>query len=160
MYKKNCDKANNMYFKGGTPSFTFTTTINTSDKMKQSNIPRTCPNTMYKASDKHIEKINMINTDSPYFNVSKRDIYFINKAIEVSAKSNMMMKHGCVITCNNKFMSDGYNSYRTQFGDNFIKQSCSCHAEMHALRNALKYKTKGCGKKYLEKGGIYEDKPS
>lgn len=75
-------------------------------------------------------------------NISKKDIYFINKAIIASKKSLMLMKHGCVITSNNKFICEGYNSYRNQFKDNFVGKSCSCHAEMHGLRNAIKLKSK------------------
>lgn len=138
----------NNQFQGDTPSI----------KKTQNNYNH--PNTYYKASQSHLDKINMLNTNSPNFNASKRDIYFINKAIEASAKSNMMMKHGCVVTLNNKLIADGYNSYRTQFGDKFINKSCSCHAEMHALRKALKLKTKGRVIKYREKVCKYEQKPS
>lgn len=71
--------------------------------------------------------------------VSNKDMKFINMAYDVSTKSTMTMKHGCVITCNNKFISTGYNSKRNKFS-NIIPSCCSCHAEMDALRNALKNK--------------------
>ena len=70
--------------------------------------------------------------------ISNKDFSFINKAFQVSTKSTMLMRHGCVIVENNRIVGTGYNSYRTQFGDKFIKASCSCHAEMHALREVMK----------------------
>lgn len=78
--------------------------------------------------------------------VTKKDMNFINVAFELATKSDMLMKHGCVIVRNNKIIGKGYNSLRTQFNDNFIGESCSCHAEMHALREAVKtkYNNKCC----------------
>jgi deoxycytidylate deaminase len=76
-------------------------------------------------------------------NVSNKDMKFVNMAVNAANKSSMLMRHGCVITCNNKFICDGYNSTRTQFQDNFINTSCSCHAEMDALRKLLRIKSKG-----------------
>ena len=74
--------------------------------------------------------------------ISIKDFSYINRAIQASTKSTMLMKHGCVIVENNKIVGSGYNSYRTQFGDKFIKKSCSCHAEIHALREVMKIKMK------------------
>lgn len=74
--------------------------------------------------------------------LSKKDYTFINKAIIASTKSTMLMRHGCVVVENNTVIGTGYNSYRTQFGDKFIKESCSCHAELHALREVMKQKAK------------------
>ena len=73
-------------------------------------------------------------------NITKRDMNFINMALEASEKSTMSMQHGCVVTYKNKYIASGYNSHRNKFKDNFVGESCSCHAEMHALRNALKAK--------------------
>ena len=83
--------------------------------------------------------MNVINKLS----ITKKDISFINIAIDASMKSKMLMKHGCVITENNKLIATGCNSYRNQFSDKFIDKSCSCHAEMHALRQAMKSHMKG-----------------
>jgi deoxycytidylate deaminase len=74
--------------------------------------------------------------------ISKKDMRFINMALEISNKSNMLMKHGCIITCNNKYISSGYNSIRNRFNDNITKESYSCHAEMDALRKLIKIKSK------------------
>ena len=75
-------------------------------------------------------------------NISNKDMKFINKAYEVCQYSTMLMRHGCVITCNNKYITSGYNSKRNKFNDNIIPECCSCHAEMDALRKALKMKLK------------------
>ena len=75
--------------------------------------------------------------------VSKKDEKFIDAALQVADKSSMLMKHGCVVVESNKIIGSGCNNYRTQFSDKFITKACSCHAEMHALRSALKAKTKG-----------------
>jgi deoxycytidylate deaminase len=74
--------------------------------------------------------------------ISKKDIRFIMKAADIANNSKMLMRHGCVIVENNHIIATGYNNYRTRFGDRFVENSCSCHAEMHALRNALKIKAK------------------
>jgi deoxycytidylate deaminase len=72
--------------------------------------------------------------------ISNKDMKFINMAYDISTNSTMLMKHGCVVTCNNKYISSGYNSKRNQFNDNIIPDCCSCHAEMDALRKAIKVK--------------------
>lgn len=82
-------------------------------------------------------------TISKTLNVSKNDYKFINIALDMAHTSEMLMKHGSVVVQNNRVIGKGCNSRRTQFGDNFIGKSCSCHAEMTALRNALKSKNKG-----------------
>ena len=73
-------------------------------------------------------------------NISNKDMKFINMAYDVSLNSSMLMKHGCVVTCNNKYISSGYNSKRNKFNDNIISKCFSCHAEMDALRKAIKIK--------------------
>jgi deoxycytidylate deaminase len=73
-------------------------------------------------------------------NISKKDNYYINVAYNESLKSIMCFKHGCCVVQNNKVIGLGHNIIRTQFSDGFIGSSCSCHAEMCALRNAVKTK--------------------
>ena len=75
--------------------------------------------------------------------VTKNDRKFITAALEAADKSLMLMKHGCVVVDSNRIIGTGCNNYRNRFGDGFIDKTCSCHAEMHALREALKTKTKG-----------------
>ena len=83
-----------------------------------------------------------ISTSSNMMKISNKDMKYINVAFDVANKSNMMMRHGCVITCNNKMISTGCNKYRNRYNDGIINNVCSCHAEMDALRNAIRIKTK------------------
>ena len=88
-----------------------------------------------------------------YYKVSKKDINYIHRACEESRKSDMLMKHGCVIVSGNKIIGKGTNNYRTQFKNNFIQNKvCSCHAEMDALNNmmkTMKHSHKEIGRKSL-----------
>jgi len=81
--------------------------------------------------------------------IHKKDIKFIDLAFDVASKSTMKMQHGSVVVKGNKMIASGYNSERTSFSDGFTGKTCSCHAEMAALRNALKPKrTKNPSKVY------------
>lgn len=71
--------------------------------------------------------------------ISKRDHTFAELALNVAQQSEMLFRHGCVCTINGKVVSTGCNNYRTQSKTGLI-DSCSCHAEMDALR---KFLTKG-----------------
>jgi len=66
--------------------------------------------------------------------LSRSDETFINIASNEAEKSSLLMKHGCVVVKNGKIVGRGYNSPRSTSRDNFISNSCSCHAEMAALR--------------------------
>ena len=66
--------------------------------------------------------------------VSRSDETFINIASNEAEKSSLLMKHGCVVVKNGKIVGRGYNSARCTSRDNFISNSCSCHAEIAALR--------------------------
>lgn len=74
--------------------------------------------------------------------LSNKEMSFINKAIVASNKSNMLMKHGCAISINGKYIASGYNTYRNQYNTPYMNTrhniSCSCHAEMDALHKAMK----------------------
>ena len=66
--------------------------------------------------------------------ITKKDKAHIERAIYESRRSTMMMKHGCVIATGSKIVATGYNNLRTRFSNKFIEESCSCHAEIDALR--------------------------
>ena len=70
--------------------------------------------------------------------ITKKDIPHILSAIQMCSKSNMLQNHGCVVAVGSKPIATGYNHYRSTFSDGFVKNTCSCHAEIHALRNAVK----------------------
>jgi deoxycytidylate deaminase len=112
--------------------------------------------TTKNANSGRIMKHKLVSKDYNYYTpsqeISKKDINFLLQAANVSHKSSMLMRHGCVVVENNRVIATGYNSYRTRFGDKFVVNSCSCHAEMHALRNALKIKSnKSCKSKKAPK---------
>lgn len=71
---------------------------------------------------------------------SAKDRRYMELAVREAYKSNMYSRHGCIIVVNGKVIGRGHNNYRTVFGDGFIEGTCSCHAEMDALRNAFKEK--------------------
>lgn len=70
--------------------------------------------------------------------LTNKDHAHIERAIHECRNSSMLMKHGCVVANGSKILATGHNHYRTQYNDGFTKQSCSCHAEMDALRKVYK----------------------
>lgn len=133
---------------------TQTQKLKTQNKLGFQGVSPNSPNTI-QIVNKNVMNMNIANN----LNISKRDMRFLERALAVSTRSHMMMKHGCVITCNNKFVAEGHNTYRTQFRGRFIGKSCSCHAEMNALHRFLSLKTKARVNKYCEKGGEATTEP-
>ena len=80
--------------------------------------------------------------------LSNKDKSHVHRALFESKRSNMLMKHGCVVALGRKVIAYGHNHSRTKYGDRFTETSCSCHAEMDALRKIVKYKTKGKSSKF------------
>ena len=66
--------------------------------------------------------------------ISMRDRAFASMAAAYAEKSTMLMRHGCVAVANGRVISQGYNHERSYSSDGFIHNTCSCHAEIHALR--------------------------
>ena len=62
---------------------------------------------------------------------------FLSVAALESKKSDLMSCHGCVIVSNGKIIGRGHNSSRSQSSDGFICNTCSCHAEVAAIRNVF-----------------------
>ena len=76
--------------------------------------------------------------------LSKKDNIHIRRATIESKKSTMLMKHGCVVAEGRKVLTTGHNHMRTQYKVRFSNvPSCSCHAEIDALRKLIRLKTKG-----------------
>ena len=67
--------------------------------------------------------------------LSSTDERYVCHAADESRKSNLMSRHGCVAVVNGKILGRGHNSSRTQSRDGFICNTCSCHAEIAALRD-------------------------
>jgi deoxycytidylate deaminase len=68
-----------------------------------------------------------------------RDEKFIELAGQYANKSSMFSRHGCVLVSQGKVVSYGVNQLRNYSRDHLI-HGCSCHAEMDAIRNAIKKK--------------------
>ena len=67
--------------------------------------------------------------------LSKSDQTFLSLATLEASKSTQQQRHGCVAVTSGKVRGRGYNSGRTRSYDGFINNTCSCHAEMAALRD-------------------------
>ena len=67
--------------------------------------------------------------------ISNSDLKHLALASFEASKSNQQHRHGSVAVSSGKVCGKGYNSGRTQSCDGFINNTCSCHAEMAALRN-------------------------
>lgn len=67
---------------------------------------------------------------------SKRASEAYNEAV----KSPCYHKHGCVISCSGRIIGRGFNTNRTQSADKIIDCCASCHAEIAAIRDAIKNK--------------------
>lgn len=108
----------------------------------------------YKKTEMYFtNKQQMASMNLKLLNLTKKDSKFVDMALEAAENSNMLMKHGCVVVENSRVVGTGWNCKRNRFKDNFIGVSCSCHAEMYALRQALKTKTKGKSSPFRKRVG-------
>ena len=67
--------------------------------------------------------------------ISVTDLKYISHAAVQAEKSPVLMRHGAVAVVNGKIVARGHNHYRSTSRDNFIKDTCTCHAEIACLRN-------------------------
>ena len=67
--------------------------------------------------------------------LSATDQAYMSHAAAEATKSDLQSRHGCIAVINGRIMGRGHNSSRTYSCDGFIHNTCSCHAEMAALRN-------------------------
>ena len=67
--------------------------------------------------------------------ISMTDLRYITHAAYEAEKSPVLMRHGAVAVVNGKIVGRGHNHYRSTSRDNFIKNTCTCHAEIACLRN-------------------------
>jgi len=75
--------------------------------------------------------------------ISSTDCTYINHAANEALKSPVLMRHGAIAVANGKIMGRGHNHYRTTSKDNFINNTCTCHAEIASLRNVFNKFTYG-----------------
>ena len=67
--------------------------------------------------------------------INNKDEKFASIALNESSKSNMLHhQHGCVAVMGGKIIARGYNSDRCYSKDEFLKNTCSCHAEIDVMR--------------------------
>ena len=78
--------------------------------------------------------------------ISNQDTKFLYHAFEQAKLSPVLMRHGAIATANGKIIGRGFNNYRTYSNDEFIKNTCTCHAEIAALRNIYNSLTNTYGK--------------
>ena len=69
---------------------------------------------------------------------SNQDICFMQAALDEAHKSPCLMQHGAVAVSGGKIIGRGYNHYRSRTSDGIVQNSCTCHAEMAALRDVLR----------------------
>ena len=101
-------------------------------------------------------------------NIGRRHGRCIKVAIDEARKSNILHKHGCVIASGGRILSRGHNTNRTASKDGLIRNCCSCHAEIDAIRNLMKsegirghYKQwvqpRRCKKTYAKSNNLYRE---
>lgn len=73
--------------------------------------------------------------------LSRCDYQFLSLASLEASKSTQQHRHGAVAVINGKIRGRGHNSGRTKSCDGFINNTCSCHAEVAAIRNVFQNNT-------------------
>lgn len=69
---------------------------------------------------------------------SNQDSIFIQHALNEAQKSPCLMQHGAIAVAGGKIIGRGYNQYRCHTRDGVVTNSCTCHAEMSAVRDVLR----------------------
>ena len=78
--------------------------------------------------------------------ISRQDERFLSAAFKQALLSPVLMRHGAVTVVGGKIVGQGYNNYRTYSSDQFINNTCTCHAEISALRNTYTNYSNAYGK--------------
>ncbi len=66
---------------------------------------------------------------------SSKDQRFAQAALIASERSTMKHhQHGCVAVMSGRIIARGWNTEQTWSSDGFLENTCSCHAEVHVLR--------------------------
>lgn len=69
--------------------------------------------------------------------VKKQAIF--NSALNEAKKSSLLYQHGCVATCGGKIIARGVNNNKCYSStDIFLKNVCTCHAEIDVLNKIYK----------------------
>jgi tRNA(Arg) A34 adenosine deaminase TadA len=81
--------------------------------------------------------------------ISTTEQSFINEAFNQALLSPCQMRHGCVVVTNGRIVGRGFNHYRTSSKDGFVHNSCTCHAEISAIRDCCRHYPTNKKKHYL-----------
>lgn len=71
--------------------------------------------------------------------ISKKEEKFIAIASHYASKSTMNSRHGCIVVLNGNVIGNGFNHLRNYSSDKMMNHCYSCHAEIAAVRNAIKF---------------------
>ncbi len=71
--------------------------------------------------------------------ISKKDEKFLAIASHYASKSTMNNRHGCIVVLNGGVIANGFNHLRNYSNDKMLNHCYSCHAEIAAVRNAIKF---------------------
>lgn len=91
--------------------------------------------------------------DTNSLTITKRHAKCIHAAIDQAFKSPCLHKHGCVIAGSGRIYGKGYNNYRNHSSDGFLDECVSCHAEIAAIRDALRFGRLKVGYRERDKKG-------
>jgi tRNA(Arg) A34 adenosine deaminase TadA len=69
--------------------------------------------------------------------LTMHDENFMQIALNEAVKSPCNSQHGAVAVVKGNIIGRGYNHYRCNTRDGFVNNSCTCHAEMSAIRQAF-----------------------
>ena len=73
------------------------------------------------------------------YSCSAKDQKFAQAALKASEKSTMKYhQHGCVAVMSGRIIARGWNTDQTWSNDGYLENTCSCHAEVHVLRQLNK----------------------
>lgn len=89
--------------------------------------------------------------------VSFKEETFINAAAEQASLSKCLMMHGCVAVSGGKIIGKGHNHYRCKTKDKFVSNQCTCHAEIHALRDVYNNHCNSVGDKWYHSIKVAEE---
>lgn len=87
---------------------------------------------------KDINNRNNRNNNDTMTEFTNQDRHFIQIAQDEALKSPCLMQHGALAVSGGKIIGRGYNHYRNQTSDGVVTNSCTCHAEMSAVRDVLR----------------------
>ena len=82
-------------------------------------------------------------TKSPTMCLTGKMESVFSLCLNEASKSSLLFRHGCIATYGGKIMCKGCNT-TTSSTDNFIKNSCTCHAEINVLRRMFQKYQRQC----------------